>query len=132
MSSIPELEKAVVEAAKACKSEPPPGAWRVLSDAVAALQAAEEAARKPRLRTAYQRVVGGCYTRASCFDPDERVASIAQVWSLIEARDAEWMAAAKAIIGARIAAYERGEVKSVLVALDDVRCDIEALVAETK
>lgn len=124
--SISELERAVVEAAKACKSEPPRGAWRVLSDAVAALQAAEEAARKPRLRTAYQRVVGGCYTRASCFDPDERVASIAQVWSLIEARDAEWMAAIR-----KLAKFVDTGGKAEVgpwVSLSD----IEALVAETK
>lgn len=138
MSSISELERAVVEAAKACKSEPPPGAWRVLSDAVAALQAAEEAARKPRLRTAYQRAVGGCYTRASCFDPDERVASIAQVRSLIEARDAEWMAAIRKLachqafvthyreLAPGIACGGGGHVPAILLS------DIEALVAETK
>lgn len=121
MSSIPELEKAVVEAAKAQVDRKM--GFRELDDAVLALRAAEEAARKPRL----------CDRREVARDYLPRHGDLldgcAQV---IRGRDAEWLAAAKAIIGARIAAYERGETKSVLVALDDVRSDIEALVAETK
>jgi hypothetical protein len=109
MSSIPELERGVVEAAKACKSEPPPGAWRVLSDAVAALQAAEEAARKPRLRTWRELVegMGANHTYAH----------------VIAARDAEWVAAMKAILKARLGEdFARAHIEA----------DIEALVAETK
>lgn len=86
MTDVAKLRDDVIEAAKVADVF-------AIARAVAALRTAEEAAKKPTLRPAHQRAAGGCYTRASSFDPDERVASIAQVRSLIEARDSEWMAA---------------------------------------
>lgn len=128
MSSISELERAVVEAAKACKSEPPPGAWRVLSDAVAALRAAEEAAGKPRLtapRDCVEQTPGVTFTTQFMGgDPSVAMVRLPAVLDAIRARDAEWMAAIRKLPRHPAA----GMVDHETIRLSD----IEALVAETE
>jgi hypothetical protein len=81
---IQALKDKVVEAAKAVTE----GSIREVGsvyDAVAALRAAEEAARKPRLRTADE-----------CVGNHWGVSGSLTV-SLIEARDAEWIAAVQKV-----------------------------------
>jgi len=87
---IAALKERVVEAARAVEGLVYQGAYRDLKDAVAALKAAEERARKPRLRTHAE------FASASCSHEDEtRVRIFAGVCAA--SRDAEWIVAIRAL-----------------------------------